>query len=119
MDMLQVLGVCLPELTPRVANVSQSLSFASLDQGRVGTFTPHGEFLLTHRVRLMLGREGLRVQGLFLPDKVLDQFPDSLLHDLAGNAFSGSTCMAPLGALMVMMARLFHVCPEALLFLFS
>ena len=36
---------------------------------------------------------------------MLCTFPDALLHDLAGNAFSATTCMNPLAAMLLLVGH--------------
>ena len=55
--------------------------------------------------RPLLGVEALRCQGLAFSTSDLAPFPDDLLHDLAGNAFSATTVMNPLAALFLLFAH--------------
>lgn len=51
----------------------------------------------TARRRFLLGREKLALQGILSEDlKNLDNFPQALLGDLAGNAFTSTVCLANL-----------------------
>lgn len=61
-----------------------------------------GSLWHTTRRRFLLGREKLRFQGIFEEDlKDLDCVPESVLGDLAGNAFSATVCAANLLAALV------------------
>ena len=51
---------------------------------------------------LLLGRETLRLQGLWFPEELLATFTDKFLRDLAGNAFASPVCCACALALMVL-----------------
>ena len=69
------------------------------------TITPRGEYLDLKRHRFILGREKLRLQGLVFDDTFLDAFPEALLGDLAGNAFTATTCCGPICALLLVDAN--------------
>jgi site-specific DNA-cytosine methylase len=61
-----------------------------------------GSLWHTTRRRFLLGREKLRFQGIFEEDlKDLDCVPESVLGDLAGNAFSATVCAANLLAALI------------------
>ena len=69
------------------------------------TITPRGEYLDLRRHRFILGRERLRLQGLVFEDTFLDAFSETLLGDLAGNAFTATTCCGPICALLLVDAH--------------
>jgi len=59
--------------------------------------TPNMRPWIAHRARLGHGLESLALQNIwFKADQMTDllSHPNSLLQDLAGNAFNGSCCMA-------------------------
>lgn len=60
------------------------------------------------RVRALMGQEAMRLQGLFLPQFLYEQFDDRLVHDMAGNAFNAPTACAPLGSLLMVAAKIFE-----------
>ncbi|CAE7940690.1 unnamed protein product [Symbiodinium necroappetens] len=70
--------------------------------------TPKGERYLTSECRSMVPEESFRLQGAWLSSESLEQFPQSLLADLAGNAFEASCFAATFWATMVCYGRL-HV----------
>ncbi len=110
---LQAAGVTadgLPEPSPgRVIDCSQNNKVMSPHEGKTApVITPTGVFFLTSRVRKILGLEALRLQGFLLDnsyDEQLQSFPDSLLHDLAGNAFSVHCVMAMMLVSIVLISR--------------
>ena len=71
--------------------------------GKSPCLTPNGVRWLRRAGRRMRGEEMLRLQGLCPADrKLLFEFSDGQLRDLAGNAFNaGSFAVALLAALQV------------------
>jgi len=51
---------------------------------------------------LLLGREALRLQGLYFADGLLANFTEKFLLNLAGNAFSAPVCGACMLSLLCM-----------------
>ena len=85
-------------------DVSQSIVRARFACGVVCCLTPGVRLFLRRRGRMLLGEEALRIQGLWSRDAVaLQDFEDTQLLDLAGNAFSiGSFCSAFIVSLAVL-----------------
>ena len=72
----------------QVVNLSQNVDRADITRGYCSCITPHGQYFSTEAMRFLLGREHLALQGLFLPDSVLNEYSEHFLADLAGNMFS-------------------------------
>jgi len=88
-DMLGYHSIGLaPTDEPVCLDVSQSMDKSFPTKGYVAALTPKGRKYVSSEMRLLLGRECLSIQGLHYGDDVdLGQFKDSLLLDLAGNAY--------------------------------
>jgi hypothetical protein len=120
----------LPEEQPHVWDLSQAWTIgkvtrhnkkSSADAGEAdgdvvavcvksGCITPKGIHFHTGRVRRLLGVEALHCQGLYFEREATfaqqyDKEEDSLLHDLAGNAFEGHCCVATALCLMTTLAK--------------
>ncbi|CAE7437759.1 unnamed protein product [Symbiodinium sp. CCMP2592] len=95
-----------PSETLQVVDISQD-KFAHLTN-HSPCVTPKGERYLTSECRCMLPLESLRLQGAWFTedDTRLENFPQSLLADLAGNAFEASCFAATFWATMVCYGRL-------------
>ena len=105
-DVLRFLGISFPELTPRTVDVSQNIARAKVGVSLVGCLTAGARVYLSHRCRLLLGVEALRLQSFFHPDPGrLLAFDDRLLRDLAGNAFEASCCAASLLVVLLVLSR--------------
>ena len=105
MEVLQYSGVTeFPERAPRTIEVKHNLDRTHVLHGIASTILPGGEQYLTHRCRLMHPIEAIRLQGIFVPSEVADDFL-GLLQDLGGNAFETSCCLA---ATMCGLAALAH-----------
>lgn len=103
---MKLLGVKLPESVGRYCDVSQSTGRCCISEGRVSAVTLGGKKLLTHRGRFLPGVDA----SLWFPSlQRLEQFDDSFLMNLAGNAFEGSRCAA---SLLVSLAVLAHSAAE-------
>ena len=59
--------------------------------------------------RFVIGREALRFQGICMPDDLCDKFDERFLHDLAGNAFSTTTCSAAVLTSLLVLAGLWNI----------
>ncbi|CAE7268074.1 ngoBVM [Symbiodinium sp. CCMP2592] len=104
-EILQLKGVHnLPEKRPRVIDLSQQLSFATLVEDRMPCITPSGAKMLTHRARFLHGIEAMRFQGLEFDEHKLACYSNRFLNDLAGNAFEGGSCSATSFACLVFLA---------------
>ena len=81
-------------------DTSQSVSRGSVSNvGECNTLTPGGNYWMGSEKRLLLGRERLSLQGFVWPRDAdgpnsMDQWPNALLSDLAGNAMSGPCILA-------------------------
>ena len=105
----------LPQANPLViVDTSQSMARAKQpatvgQTSPVGCLTPRGSFFHSGRCRRLLGHECLRLQCIYYGpdgDEMLRQFPEALLHNLAGNAFNVHCCSAALLALFVAVAAM-------------
>jgi hypothetical protein len=107
LDILKFHGLTFPEAAARTMDVSQGLGRGHPPRcGLVPCLTPGGRVYLSHRCRLLLGQEALRLQGLFYPSpERLNIFEDKFLRDLAGNAFEASCCAAALFIVCVVLSR--------------
>ena len=98
MAILQLEKVSFPELALNVIEVSQNPTSASARSNVVfPAIVPRCRQYLTSRCRLVTGLEAMFIQNIVYPwdadYQLLGRFPDTLLRDLAGNAFEGSSCM--------------------------
>lgn len=104
-ECLRLVGVTdFPERVTRTVDVSQMSGRAKLAEGFVHTLTPSGQKYITSRCRMLLGTEALRLQSLWFGEAALSPFDDSLLLNLAGNAFEGSCCAATVFSSCVLLA---------------
>ena len=85
-----------PEADELFFDISQSLDRATKTHGFCACICPNSRVWSSKRGRLLTGREKLSLQGIFCGTDYADVTfeSDSLLSDLAGNAFSTSVCMA-------------------------
>ena len=96
-------------LDGRIVELSQSIgrgTVSSIDE--CNTLTPRGVYWLGTQKRLLLGRERLALQGYPWPaySVEVDNFNESLLGDLAGNAMSGPCILACFLALFIAVVRI-------------
>ncbi len=77
-------------------DVSQSLGRSPTGDCTSPCVTPHLRCYQTKRRRLMLGIEGIHLQGIYLKNEeaIQDQFEQPCLMNLAGNAFATVCCAA-------------------------
>eukprot|EP00969_Alexandrium_andersonii_P043307 1898786-Alexandrium_andersonii.AAC.1 len=68
---------------------------------RCSTVVPGSTFWVRDRARLLVGVEHLRLQGYPTEDVKLDDVSNSMLCDLAGNAFAATTYLTMLFAVML------------------
>lgn len=104
-----------PENTRRHLDITQSAGRGQFMTDYVSTVTPKGRKYLTDRCRPILGLEGMALQSIFFPEnvaKLMGQFSNDLLGDLAGNAFEGSCCAATIFSSCMLLAR--GACPVAI-----
>lgn len=104
-EVLQLMGVRLPEKPGRIIELSQSYGRNTAMSSVSPAVTPSGRRFSTSRGRLLLAEEDMRLQCMFFPggaarDRV-SRFPPKLLRDLAGNAFESSCCAATLLSCLV------------------
>jgi hypothetical protein len=109
LEMLHIMGVVLfPEPELRSVDLSQNLEFTSI-VNKIGCVTPGGQIYLSSKVRLCLGLESLRLQGLFFDPgqevTMTKYFSNDLLQDLAGNAFETTCYLATAWTSIVFRAR--------------
>ena len=99
-----------PEKHIRVVDISQNKARTQLVSGYMPCITPKGEKYLTDRRRPLLGVEAMRLQGMWLEpsDPRIHDMSDSLLRDLAGNAFEQSCFAAVLWCTLVFYAKMHH-----------
>ena len=95
-DLVACHGVRLPSPTPAILEVSQNLDRTTAPRSISGCIMPRWRSLLLHRCRFALGIEGFALQSIHYGSQhlALADFPNSLLSDLAGNAFSTDCCAA-------------------------
>ena len=99
-----------PESTCRVVDISQNFKFGRVVQEIVPCITPKGEKYLSHLCRPILGLESLRLQGFWPSNsELLGSFKETLLQNLAGNAFETSCFAAALWCTMWTLARCSNV----------
>ena len=89
-------------------DISQNKARTNLVSGYALCITPKGEKYLTDRCRPLLGVEATRLQGMWLEpgDPRIRDTSDSLLRDLAGNAFEQSCFAAVLWCTLVFYAKM-------------
>ena len=85
-SMLDAKGMRFPDPSGKVMSVAQQNS--TLSFGHTGCLVPTNVVWLGERGRLLRGCEMLRLQGVFISRSLEQEFPNALLADLAGNAFS-------------------------------
>ena len=63
-----------------------------------------------HKCRRMLASEGLRLQGLYMPDSIVQKFDadSSNIMRLAGNAFNAVCCQSSVIAIWVVLGNLHY-----------
>lgn len=125
--MLQHYGMSkatLPEERPRTLDLSQTLAqLRTMDvstsgilsgHGMMECFCPKGFHFHTGRCRRVLGWEGLHLQNIWYgsEEERLASMSDSLLSDLAGNAFNVNCCAAAFVTALVAVSFVAHA-PEA------
>ncbi|CAJ1335640.1 unnamed protein product, partial [Effrenium voratum] len=101
-DLLRLLGIRFPDSRKCCIELSQNLrsptSVRRLKDNHTDIVTPHGQQLVAHRARCLLGYEALLLQGIHYGKEQfkieLGDFPDELLRDLAGNAFNAHCAAA-------------------------
>ena len=99
-----------PESACRVVDISQNFKFGRVVKEIVPCITPKGEKYLSHLCRPILGIESLRLQGFWPSNsELLGSFKESLLQNLAGNAFEASCFAAALWCTMWTLARCSNV----------
>lgn len=107
-EILKLMGITeFPEREPRSVDLSQTVGRSRVAEGFVHTLTPTGQKYLTHRCRFLHGVESLRLQSLWFDADAVGPFGDSLLRDLAGNAFEGSCCAASVLVCCTLAAKVF------------
>lgn len=65
------------------------------------TILPSTKMMDLDRVRLLLGRELLHIQGIQYDDSVLKVCTENQLADLAGNSFASTVCLAVFLAMLL------------------
>ena len=96
------------ELDEISADLNMSCSRVSTMNGRIVCLLPGATIWLFRRGRRLLGEEALHLQGCFVPDRLIlkQNFTNSQLRDLGGNAFNASSLLLLLrGFLNVWEAR--------------
>ena len=106
-QLLHIYGCGFPDKQQVVMNLSQS--DVSIGDGNFPCVTPQGRFWLAWRARLAEGVETMRCQGLFVDVGVCDKFSSSLLHNLAGNAFSATCCQKAIMVKWCVASRLWQM----------
>ena len=87
--------VVSPGAQPYVIDVSQQAGRCEAVYGHVPCVTPSCQHLHSKRLRLLLGQECLRLQGIvYGEDDKLQSFTNEALTNLAGNAFQTHCCTA-------------------------
>ena len=103
-ELLAMRGVQFPHPSPLVLNVTQS--DVSMGHGYTPTLTPKGLFWLSWRIRALRGSEALSLQCIHLNADDREHYLDSLLHDLAGNAFNAGCFLATQVVAFTVMAKM-------------
>ena len=107
--MLDRWGCAFPDERRAALQLSQSQMYGG-EVWYTPTLTPGSVLWITHRGRLCFGRDSLRLQGLWIPDSVYDSLPDeisdTLLCDLAGNAFCTVSVLTAQLLVMTTVAKL-------------
>ncbi len=94
-----------PEKESFIVETGQSLHRTKRTRHYVGTITPNSKFYVAQKCRWLLGVEHLALQSIFYENRnELMRYEDSLLKNLAGNAFEGSCCAAAIYATCVLMS---------------
>ena len=83
----------------RLIDVAPSVdrkSIGSVTAGKCSTVTASARFYVSSKCRFAVGQEALALQGLHFGDMQvrLEQMPQALLRNLAGNAFHAWCCAA-------------------------
>ena len=108
-DLLDESSVAFPDKRPLAISFSQSAT--SLTRDCVGVLTPKGRVWLCWLCRCLLGRESLALQCLPIDwdaedAAVQEEFTDTFLHDLAGNAFNTASIVQMVVCILVVLANL-------------
>ena len=102
-QLLDLAGVEFPHPVPACVSIDQGE--CSMFANGAPTITPSGMIWLAHRCRLLTGVDKLALQGIYVPHEVGQEWGDSFLSDLAGNAFStGNVAVFVILSLVVMAA---------------
>lgn len=106
-ETLGIVGVTdFPTLDHHTVELKHNANRTRLSQrGFASCILPGGQQYLTHRCRLMMPVESLRLQGIYVERSVSSSFSPSLLQSLAGNAFEVNCCMATLLATFVWLSQ--------------
>ena len=90
-QLLDLAGIQFPHPAPTCVSIDQT--DVGVHTNVAPTITPSGVVWLGHRCRLMSGIEKLALQGIFVPSEATQRWGNSLLADMAGNAFCACNCM--------------------------
>ena len=93
-----------PERPGRAINVAPQLGRHSALTDRVACISTKTRLFLTGRCRLALGSECLQLQGIHFEEAIATQFSNTLLQDLAGNAFQTMCCTACVLSILMTLA---------------
>jgi hypothetical protein len=93
-DLLNMANFTIPG--DRNMNVSQGLERGVAAPGIMPCITPGCKNIIGTRGRVLRGREGLHLQGIYYDneDEMLSPYSNLFLMDLAGNAFNSFCCGA-------------------------
>ena len=83
----------LPAQAPmdkRLCDIKFSLQWSKANPGKASCMSSGSAIWIGHRARLCLGIEMFRFFNIEIDERVLGQFEENFLSDLAGNAFDSS-----------------------------
>lgn len=102
-----VYNVTFPETKPRLILINQSIARSQERAGQSPTITTGTRCYLSHRCRLVRGQEAFAMQGIHYAERhtELADVSESLLMDMAGNAFHAWCCGAALLATLTLLAE--------------
>lgn len=104
-EVLRLAGVAsFPQTPLRLVEISQAAWRLQSTSSHAGAMVPQGRRYITTQCRVLLGIEELRLQSLWFSETVLGKMDDSLLGNLAGNAFEVSCCSAVMFSALLLLA---------------
>ena len=107
-DLLDDVGVQFPHPHPLLVETGHHSPSGHVNAGISPCITPDQQIWVAHRGRRLLGIEGMYLQGIWLPDYVVDQYgsDSTIIKSLAGNAFHSICAQSAAIVIFVLLGKL-------------